>query len=112
MEDPMSGRVEQHKVKLPRHVLDLFWEYPKQALSWSLDSDLIIRKVLEVGQWDSVKWLILTAGYQHLRRWVLQRQGAGLDARRLRFWQLALNIPRGTVDAWIANNDSNPWNDR
>jgi len=102
----------RERKRLPAHVLDLFWEYSKKELSWQEDADLIIRKVLESGGWDSVKWLITTAGCAWLKSWMLQRRGAGLDPKRLRFWQLALNLPKDTVDAWIAENNSNPWQGR
>jgi hypothetical protein len=108
----MNNTLIRQRAIIPKHVLDLFWEYPKKSLSWQQDSDLIIRKVLESGGWDSVKWLIATSGYAWLKSWMLQRRGASLDPKRLRFWQLALNLPKGTVDDWIADNNSNPWQTR
>lgn len=102
----------RRKARLPGHVLDLFWEYPKHRLSWEKDSDLVIRKVLESGSWDSIKWLVATAGYAWLKNWILRHQGAGLDSKRLRFWQLVLNMPHAQVDKWIAENNSNPWHSR
>jgi len=108
----MKTTLIRTRAKLPGHVLDLFWEYSKKKLSWQEDADLIIRKVLESGGWDSVKWLIATTGYAWLKSWMLERRGAGLDAKRLRFWQLTLSLPKDTVDAWIADNNSNPWQGR
>ena len=108
----MNNTLIRTRVKLPSHVLDLFWEYPKRSLSWQEDSDLIISKILESGGWDSAKWLIATAGYAWLKSWMLRRGGAGLDAKRLRFWQLVLNLPQDTVDSWIAENNENPWHRR
>ena len=108
----MKAPLIRQKVALPKHVLDLFWEYRKQTLSWKQDADLIIRKILESGGWDSVKWLIATAGYAWLKSWLLQRRGTGLDPKRLRFWQLVLKLPQDTVDSWIAENNANPWQTR
>ncbi len=105
----MDKTLIRHRVIIPKHVLNLFWEYPKKSISWQEDSDLIIRKVLESGGWDSVKWLIVITGYARLKSWMFQRRGAGLDPKRLRFWQLALNLPKDEVDDWIADNNSNPW---
>ena len=108
----MTNTLIRQRVKLPGHVLALFWEYPRRELSWPKDAELVIRKVLESGGWDSVKWLLVTVGYSWLKGWMLERRGAGLDPKRLRFWQLALNLPQETVDAWIADNSSNPWQQR
>jgi hypothetical protein len=108
----MSYTLIRRKARIPKHVRDLFWEYPKTALSWSDDAELVIQRVLESGQWDSVKWLLATTGYAWLKNWMLQHRGAGLDPKRLRFWQLALNLPEATVSQWISENASNPWQQR
>lgn len=109
---PFKKAFIRNRVKLPSHVLALFWEYPKRLLSWPQDGDLIIRKVLESGEWDSVKWLIVTVGRVHLRNWLVHHQGAGLDPKRLRFWQEVVGLPHQTVDSWIATRKSNPWEQR
>lgn len=109
---PFKKTFIRTRAKLPSHVLALFWEYPKHQLSWPHDAELIIRKVMESGGWDSVKWLLATVGSSWLKSWMLDQRGAGLDPKRLRFWQLALNLPRETVDSWIAENNSNPWQQR
>ena len=44
-------------------------------------------------------------GRQDLRCWIEQRQGRGLDARRLRFWEAILGVPHRTVTEWIARMD-------
>ena len=108
----MNNTLIRRRARIPKHVLDLFWEYPKKELSWSEDAELIIRKVLESGGWESVKWLLATTGYAWLKSWVIRRRGAGLDPKRLRFWQLALNLPEETVTNWITENGSNPWQQR
>jgi len=108
----MRTNTIRKRTKLPSHVLDLFWEYHKQTLSWSKDADLITRKVLESGNWDSVKWLLVTAGRRWLKEWLVQHQGAGLDPKRLRFWQHILDLPQRLVDGWIATITANPWEQR
>ncbi len=108
----MKSTTVRKTAPLPKHVLDLLWEYPKDSVSWQKDSDLIIRKVLESGGWISIKWLLATTGFAWLKSWLIQRQGAGLEPKRLRFWQLALNLSKDTVDKWILENQSNPWHAR
>jgi hypothetical protein len=108
----MTNTLVRQRVKLPGHVLALFWEYPKRQLSWAHDAELIICKILESGEWESVKWLLATTGYAKLKSWIVRRQGAGLDPKRLRFWQATLNLPQESVNSWIASNNSNPWQQR
>jgi hypothetical protein len=108
----MKNTLIRQKVKLPNHILDLLWEYDKKDITWPDDADLIIRKVLEKGGWESVKWLITTVGYAWLKNWLIRRQGAGLDPKRLRFWQHVLNLSQNTVTKWIDSNISNPWQNR
>lgn len=100
------------KVTLPHFLRDLFWEYSKSTLSWPEDSDLITRKILEAGNWEMLKWLLSTAGRDSLRDWLLKRRGAGLDPKRLRFWQNVLGLPEQEVDSWIKENSLNPWQNR
>jgi len=108
----MKNTTIRTNAPLPSHVLNLFWEYRKSALSWHTDSDLIIRKVLESGGWDSVKWLLVTAGRAWLKDWIIQHQGGGLDPKRLRFWQEVLGVPQQLVDRWIVAARTNPWEER
>lgn len=86
---------------LPRRLKGLFWEYDFSKLSWAEDSDLITARILSTGDWESVKWLLAKLGRKELRRWIVERGGRGLDARRLRFWELILKLPHRTVTRWI-----------
>ena len=99
-------------IRLPRHVLELFWEYDKKKITWRNDSDLVIGKVLQNGQWQSIKWLIKAAGHNGLRKWFIRHQGAGLEAKKLRFWQLVLELPSELVDKWVEAFFANPWSTR
>lgn len=102
----------QTTVKLTKSIRELLWEYDKRSVSWPEDADLIIRKVLHSGTWDDIQWLRRTLGDPQLRNWLLERQGAGLDARRIRFWQLALELPEDRVREWLERNRQNPWQQR
>ena len=105
----MTTRTE---AKLPKSVRDLFWEYEADAIAWPQDTDLIIGKVLHAGTWDDVLWLRRVLGDAALREWLLEHKGAGLEPRRLRFWQLALDLPKRKVDTWLVELSRNPWQSR
>jgi hypothetical protein len=102
----------RRSARLPQHVLDLLWEYRKSQISWKNDSDLIIEKVLSAGRWDSLKWIINTAGHEALRRWLIRRQGAGMDVQKLRFWQHILKLSPREVSKWVKRVEANPWGQR
>jgi hypothetical protein len=108
----MKALSHKRRVTIPRHVRSLLWEYKGRAVTWPRDSAIVMRKVLEQGEWESVQWLRKTGGDAALREWIIDNRGRGLDPRRLRFWQLVLRLPRRSVDMWVAASASNPWNRR
>ena len=97
---------------LPAPLRHLFWDYDLADLSWPADRDLIIARILAVGDWRSVTWLREQAEARELRDWLTERGGRGLDARRLRFWELILELPRAQVDEWIRAMEEEGWGRR
>jgi hypothetical protein len=100
------------KTKLPGRLRPLFWDYRFGSLSWSADAPLIIHRVLSCGDWQSVRWLRRRAGDDVLREWLIQRRGAGLSPKQLRFWELIWKIPSRLVDSWLADPDRAVWDNR
>ena len=90
----------------------LFWEYDPNLISWEKDRDLIIFKILSVGDWDAVSWLWKNLPAHELKEWLIKREGRGIDARRLRFWELALHIPHDLVTQWINAPGREVWENR
>ena len=97
---------------LPQCVKALFWDYDPEVLSWDKDRDLIISRVLHVGDWDSVIWLRSHLENQDLGQWLQNRAGAGLSPPQLRFWELILGIPPQDIEQWLMRAEQNPWNHR
>jgi hypothetical protein len=97
---------------LPDTLRPFFWEYDFDALSWERDRDLITRKLLESGDWNSLRWLRGRLGDAALAEWLRLREGAGLSPRQLRLWELALDLPKLLVDRWIARVRDLPWEGR
>ncbi len=98
--------------RLPQSVRDIFWEYEKGSISWQKDRDLIIKKILHHGSWDALCWMRSVIDDESLRTWLIDHDGAGLDAKRLRYWQLILNLPVSNVNKWIQTYRDNPWSRR
>lgn len=100
------------ETRLPQSFKSLFWDYDFNRLSWEQDRDLITARILAYGDWEAVSWLRAQIGDQGLRRWIETRQGRGLDARRLRFWELVLGLPHRQVDGWLARWGQGSWRSR
>lgn len=107
MKKPRPGAM-----KLPRSLRPFFWDYDFARLSWKADRDLIIGRILAVGNWDSLRWLRRRLPDAALREWLQRRRGAGLSNRQLRFWELILELPRREVNAWLAQPGRKIWEGR
>ncbi len=97
---------------LPKSLKPFFWDYPFSKLSLKTDRDLIIRRVLSSGSWEAVLWLKKKIGDEDLKKWLIARQGRGLNPRQLRFWGLVLDLPDRYVNTWIESANETPWGKR
>lgn len=97
---------------LPELLRPLFWDHDFDALRWEEHRDLVVSRVLSDGDLAALQWLRARLGDGALRRWIERRGGRGLDARRLRFWELVLELPHGKVDAWLADPSRRIWKER
>lgn len=86
---------------LPEHLRPLFWDYDFERLAWPASRDLVIARILQNGGDDAIRWLRDNLGDAELSRSIRQSRGQGLDPRRLRFWQLVLDLPSEEVEAWL-----------
>lgn len=98
--------------ELPAHLRGYFWEYDAESLEWERSKHIIVLRLLQSGGMDTVTWLRSRLSDDEIRDFIARRQGRGIDPRRLRFWGVVLNLPRPTVDRWIAAARTNPWNQR
>jgi len=98
--------------KLPRTLRPFFWDYDFARLSWKADRDLIIGRILAVGTWDALRWLRRRLPDAELRAWLVQRRGAGLSNRHLRFWELILDLPHRQVNEWLKEPARQIWENR
>jgi len=97
---------------LPSILEPFFWDYSFAELSWKHDRELIIRRVLANGSWETVCWLRNTLGNDKLRKWLIARKGKGLSSRQIRYWALVLKIPKSEADVWVKSAKENPWGRR
>lgn len=97
---------------LPENLRDFFWDTPFEKLSWEADREFIIRRLLTDGSWEAVSWLRRKIGDVDLRKWLVGHRGRGLSPRQLRFWSLALALPKKQVSAWVHASRAEPWTRR
>ena len=97
---------------LPDVLRPLFWDSPFDNLRWSEHRDFVIARVLQTGGTAAVAWLRGAVSNDELAGWIVRRQGHGLDARQLRFWQVALDLPASDVDRWVARAREGAWERR
>lgn len=100
------------QLAIPKSVRVYFWDYPFAKLSLKTDRDLIIRRLLTSGSWDSIQWLRRQVSDAELRQWLLAHRGRGLSPRQLRFWGLILDLPKRKVDFWVKTSRQNIWENR
>lgn len=96
-------------MSLPSVCRRFFWDYDPDQLSWPGSRDTIVRRLLEVGNLESLSWLRSHMTDAELRNFIRQRQGCGLEPRHLRFWGVVLDIPPEEIDAWLTEAHENPW---
>jgi hypothetical protein len=98
--------------RLPQTLRPFFWDHDFARLSWKADRDLIIGRILAVGNWESIRWLGRRATDDGLRAWFMQTRGIGLSKRHLRFWELILGLPHRKVNAWMADPERAIWDEQ
>src|SRR5437899_2568033 len=108
MKKPRPSRVTM----LPRTLRPFFWDHDFGRLTWTADRDLIIGRILAVGDWNSLRWLRRRLPDAALRTWLQNRRGAELSSRHLRFWELILGLPHRQVNEWLADPQRRIWDER
>jgi hypothetical protein len=97
---------------LPQQLQPLFWDQNFAQLDWPQHRDFVIGRILEAGPWDAIGWLRKEVGDDALREWIVRHRGRSLSGEQLRFWQLILDLPTETVDAWLQSPERKIWEDR
>jgi uncharacterized protein DUF6922 len=103
---------ERSETGLPDRLREFFWEYDFDNLSWEKDRELVVARVLQSGDWESVKWLRTRLDDETLRGWIERREGRGLSNRQLRFWELIVGVRKELVDEWIRDPSRAVWESR
>jgi hypothetical protein len=98
--------------RLPEFLRPLFWDHRFEDLRWPTHDDLVIARLLQSGGTDAIVWLRSAVPDATLASWIRSRDGRGLDARQLRFWQVVLRLPEADVGRWVARARESAWGTR
>ncbi|MCX8053381.1 MAG: hypothetical protein N3B12_06200 [Armatimonadetes bacterium] len=98
--------------RLPDNFRRFFWDCDFSSLSWRRHRSFIIRRLLELGDLEAIRWLIGKTGARGIEKWLRTHHGGGLEPMRLRFWQARLDIPASVVDAWVQAGNESVWGRR
>jgi hypothetical protein len=93
-----------HEDRLPDSIRSLFWDCDPSEVSITAHRSFIIGRVLDSGDWNAVSWLRREVGDDALREWFVRKRGGGLDARKMRFWELILGLPGEMVSEWVSRS--------
>ena len=104
----MKPAVQQASKNFPPEVTRLLWDVDPRSLKRK-HMRFLFSRILTEGDWDAVSWLRRTHGDGAIARWIAQRQGGGLDVRRLRFWAVVLRLPAGSVNGWVRKYRRGTW---
>jgi hypothetical protein len=78
-----------------------FWDVPFETLSWEEHRDFIIRRILQSGTFEMIRWLRTRLDDDALREWLKEHRGRGLSPRQIHYWKAVLGLSPGMVDHWI-----------
>lgn len=71
-----------------------FQEYDLQTLNLNRDATLIIKRTLEHGTWDEVRWLFRTYGDCRISAFVRERGERMLSLVTFNYWRKLLHVKR------------------
>ena len=102
------SETDQTSTALPQQLRSLFWDYNFDSLKWPEHRDFVIARILQEGDHHATAWLRDQLGRSGLAEWIRGRRGRGLDPRRLRFWEVVLDLPKEEVDVWMRDALASP----
>jgi hypothetical protein len=97
---------------LPASLRPFFWDQDFARLRWPEDLEAVARRLLSAGDGPALAWLRKEVGDGRLRDLIRATRGRDLDPRRLRYWQIVLDLPAVEVDAWLADPARRVWEER
>ncbi|MBN1147942.1 MAG: hypothetical protein JXA78_11860 [Anaerolineales bacterium] len=80
------------RVEIPPGLLPHFQEYDPANLDLERDSNLIIQRALEFGNWEETRWLFRVYGAKRIRAFLRQHGERWLPPTVFNYWRKLLKI--------------------
>ena len=94
---------------MPPRLRSFFWDTRPGSLDLERDREFVTGRLLQEGGLAEVKFLRSRYGDAAIRGWMLRHQARGLDASRIRFWQLLLRLSERRVSPWLRRARRGDW---
>lgn len=87
----------------------LFWDHPGRRVRLDRDRDLVVRRIAAEGGLREIRWLRARLTDEAIAEVLVRTQARGLSPRRIRFWQLLLDLPASLADPWVREARAGDW---
>ncbi|MGC8722723.1 MAG: DUF6922 domain-containing protein [Acidobacteriota bacterium] len=92
----------------PAEVRRLFWDRDPVSIRPGMHRAFVIQRILSCGGLGALRWLCSLIPSDELRRHLQVRHGREIDPRRLRYYELILELKRAEVTDWIRRQKRGP----
>ncbi len=93
-------------------VAKYFWDVDFHSIELEQHKNFIIRRILQAGDLESLRWLRTKFGDDILRDWIVSHNARGLSPRQIRYWALILEIDSHLADQWVTEASNSIWGRR
>ena len=97
---------------LPSFIEPLFWDCRRGSVTWDSHRDSVIERVLGEGDLEAMRWIRREVGDAALGSWIREHRGRRLSPRRIRYWQVILELPEIEVAEWLKDPARAIWDRR
>ncbi len=88
-------KVKEKADLIPERISRLFWDADKKAVSKGQHRAYIIRRIMDYGNIEDVKWMLTTYTAQEIMEVV--KKSRGLSRKSAYFWAAYFNIPKEEI---------------
>ena len=79
-------------IRLPKEFKKYFWDVEFNKISFAKHVDLILSRLLSLGNMKDIRWLLKKVGAAQIKNFVLRSGGRQLDRRSNNFWRVVFGL--------------------
>ena len=83
---------------LPKYLQKYFWDVEFKILDKKEDSFFIIERLLEFGDWQSIRWLRRIFSKEEIKEVI--KKSRALSVRTCNLWSAVYKIPKNQILCW------------